>query len=872
MSLLCFFGMIILIVLAFRILSAVNNLVENEKERFRLLAIRLASLEKKLSSGSPSDTSSASTKEPAPSATAPASSAAPASSDGPVETPPCTDSASVPPSSQTSSSPQVSPVPPAPEKKVVVHSFMMPSVFSSKKSAPASQAPQDYQDYQDYQAPQDYQDYQDYQAPQDYFTDDFNNKLRARTESIEERTRQVLSKIWQWFIVGEEYRDGMVSKEYAVATTWLLRSAFLMIVFGISFFIKYSHDKKLFSPELRLACASLFAIVLMAAGCRLLRGKYRMIGVALSGCGFSGLYLCIFAGVGIYHLMPPVIGLVCMFVLTIAGVLLALRHDTLLLAVFALLGGYLAPVLMNTGSRDLVGFFSYLLILTAGSLFIARYRTWTLLNILSFLASWILFFSAEPFREISVGDSASFHYLVGLLFGFAFFLAFSIQTVLFNLFTSRKITIFEIILTALNGIFFIVSVLPPTIALYGKSCSSILTVVIALYYLAQLALLQRSGMKDKVLMMTLLVFSCGLIGLTLPLLLNRNYWSAAWAIQAVSMLYIACRAQSRGLASLSYMVFCVAGFRLLAFDLSSGYFSGGMGFADRITNFGSYTLALIGGYFTLKHFPLPAPQSSASGTQSDASSPTVSMKVLFWGGFLVSFIIFYGEFSHLSSVPFRFFFLTLTTTVYLVLLPPLLALFHGTCKLGSGIIFGIAFILFWICTLGQFEVRFFEHCMPSPSFVLLRIAEYMLLTVILLFAGRFSLFRPPPNRRIEKLFLVSGLTFWFLYSSVELHMLSLEYGWQAGGRIAVSALWGVYAFLLLLFGIWKTRKEPRHIALILFAVMVVKIFLIDLAHAPALFRIGGCLIVGVILVAAAWIYMKSSRPSPGKSDSSVHKE
>ena len=108
--------------------------------------------------------------------------------------------------------------------------------------------------------------------------------------AIEERTAEVLSKLWQWIIVGEEYRKGNMPKEYAIATTWMLRAAMLLLIFGLAYFIKYTHDRNLLPPELRLSIAGLFTLALLGIGCRLLKGvKYRIFGTALAGAGFAGL-------------------------------------------------------------------------------------------------------------------------------------------------------------------------------------------------------------------------------------------------------------------------------------------------------------------------------------------------------------------------------------------------------------------------------------------------------------------------------------------------------------------------------------------------------------------------------------------------------
>ena len=55
--------------------------------------------------------------------------------------------------------------------------------------------------------------------------------------AFEATARLVLGKIWNWIIVGEEYRTPGASWEYAVATHWLLRCSILALLFGIGFFL-----------------------------------------------------------------------------------------------------------------------------------------------------------------------------------------------------------------------------------------------------------------------------------------------------------------------------------------------------------------------------------------------------------------------------------------------------------------------------------------------------------------------------------------------------------------------------------------------------------------------------------------------------------
>ncbi len=391
----------------------------------------------------------------------------------------------------------------------------------------------------------------------------------SNRSAIEERTVEVLSKLWQWIIVGEEYRKGGVSKEYAVATTWMLRAAMLLLLFGLAYFIKYTHDRNLFPPELRLSVAALFTLALLGAGCRLLKGaKYRIFGTALAGAGFAGLYLCVFASVSVYHLLTPLVGLAGLVLVTAAGVALALRFDSIILAVLAVCGGYLAPILMDTGSRNLAGLYGYMLILVFGSLIISRMRSWQPVNILSFIFTWSIYAASDPFPKggglnvpltaspnwLELASDVNRGYAIALGAGALFFLAFCVQTVAFNLFTKRKVSLLELEFAALNGIVFMSLSIHPTIRIYGREYAAAITFGGAIVYLLQIALLIRAKLEDRNLLLTLLVFACGLISLTFPLLLNQDHLAVAWSAQAAAMLYIACRTRSVILLRLSDVV------------------------------------------------------------------------------------------------------------------------------------------------------------------------------------------------------------------------------------------------------------------------------------------------------------------------------
>ena len=700
------------------------------------------------------------------------------------------------------------------------------------------------------------------------------NSPEPGRSAIEERTAEVLSKLWQWIIVGEEYRKGGVSKEYAVATTWMLRAAMLLLLFGLAYFIKYTHDRNLFPPELRLSVAALFTLALLGVGCRLLKGaKYRIFGTALAGAGFAGLYLCVFASVSVYHLLDAWVGLAGLVVVTAAGVALALRFDSIILAVLAVCGGYLAPILMDTGSRNLAGLYGYMLILVFGSLIISRMRSWQPVNILSFIFTWSIYAASNPFPRgggfnvplaaspnwLELASDVNRGYAIALTFGALFFLAFCVQTVAFNLFTKRKVSLLELEFAALNGIVFMSMTLHPTIFLYGREYAAAITFGGALVYLLQIALLIRVKLEDRNLLLTLLVFACGLISLTFPLLLNQDHLSVAWSAQAAAMLYIACRTRSQILLRLSYIVYMVAAVRLLGFDLTRDYWRHSVTFLTRLLNFGSYTAALAGGFFLLKRYGADLMLISVpGGNVADGEiRPVYSRpaKIMFWCAFAVSFILIAGEFTYLPHL--KVGGVVMTAALYLLILSLIPRLFRENRRAimtAGAVLLGV--FLWYVIVSWQSGGQ-------SVNDSLWRFFPNLLAVASLIFAGTFfAAFGDVEDddrlggRTVSRFFIMSACILWFVYSTDETSFLVRLYGSPSGARIAVSLLWGVYAFAFLAFGILRKKKIVRIPALVLFAVTVLKIFFFDLVGTPALYRVAGCMITGAVLVAGAWLYAR----------------
>ena len=123
---------------------------------------------------------------------------------------------------------------------------------------------------------------------------------------------------------------------------------------GVAFFVKYSFEHNLISPELRVAIGFLAGIALVIGGVALKRKENVVTAQTLCATGILILYAVTFACRSFYHF--PFFGLIPTFALmsliTAAAFLLAVRMDALVVAILGIAGGFLTPVLLSTGQDN----------------------------------------------------------------------------------------------------------------------------------------------------------------------------------------------------------------------------------------------------------------------------------------------------------------------------------------------------------------------------------------------------------------------------------------------------------------------------------------------------------------------------------------
>ncbi len=166
------------------------------------------------------------------------------------------------------------------------------------------------------------------------------------------------------------------SAELAVGQKWFLGIGVFILIVGIGFFLKYAFDQQWIGPAVQISLGFIGGVGLLACGNFCHWRKLRGLDVGVGAVGLGTLYLSSYSATQVHHLLPGSLTLVLILLTTAVGAVLSSLWTSQALAFLAFLGGYLAPLLFDSGQIDPWLFLGYLLILTVGSQILAFAQDW----------------------------------------------------------------------------------------------------------------------------------------------------------------------------------------------------------------------------------------------------------------------------------------------------------------------------------------------------------------------------------------------------------------------------------------------------------------------------------------------------------------
>ena len=215
--------------------------------------------------------------------------------------------------------------------------------------------------------------------------------------SVPSALEMLCANIEDWICVSGSFAPTGMSREFAVATRWLARVGIALVTGSVVYFAKLSIDRGWMGPAGRVSMMILMGASACAIGAWIVkRTRYGLIGHAVAALGFTGLYL----GFGLGHRFfnPPVIASAGFTFAALTGVTFAAGVMSVFLvspaiAVMALVGGYLVPIIAPCGGESPLSLCAYMLLLNAGAFLVARTCRWSMLDFLAAGAAYLISFN-----------------------------------------------------------------------------------------------------------------------------------------------------------------------------------------------------------------------------------------------------------------------------------------------------------------------------------------------------------------------------------------------------------------------------------------------------------------------------------------------
>jgi uncharacterized membrane protein len=693
-----------------------------------------------------------------------------------------------------------------------------------------------------------------------------------------------------WF---EKFKENNPDLEKFIGENLINKIGILILVLGISFFVKYAIDKNWINETARVAIGILSGSLVMGIAHKLKKNYIAFSSVIVAGA-ISIYYFTIAIAFHDYHIFNQTVAFAIMVVITAFSAFVSINYNRQELAVLSLIGGFAVPFMVSTGQGNYAVLFAYIAILNVGILAIAYYKKWNLVTILSFVFTILLFLSWS-FTEM---NKDTFPHQGAFIFATLFYFIFSITVVINNVRNKGVfLTIEYFIITANTFIYFGIGL---TIIEDAKlDLKGLFTLSLAIYnFIYTTILFKKFGLeKNAVYLLIALVLT--FVTLTIPIQFEGNHITLFWACEAVMLFWLSQKSKI-SLFKLSAVAVQI----LMIFSLIIDWFQvyGAIELTlnvvlNKIFITGIVALAsIIATYFVLNK------ETENSIIYKFTFHPVLYKNFIILGGVIMGYFVGILEVSYQAteflynyhssysfSVVYHFVFTTLLAFYIFngkksVLFLPIFALIGLNILLylflyaklpiqemvqnletKSDFNFGFYFhYVLLICLVYYFIVlikQIKEHSVFEifkskwAIWILVVSGVYILSNELLIHAIHFNDTTEIENQIAKKSKTITDND----ALSYDIHWVILDGMDQVKTqvvKIGYPILWGVLSFILLIVGIRHQWKQLRIIALSLLGLTVLKLFIYDINNVSETGKIIAFILLGVLILIISFVYQK----------------
>ncbi|MFV0571648.1 MAG: DUF2339 domain-containing protein [Xanthomarina gelatinilytica] len=713
-------------------------------------------------------------------------------------------------------------------------------------------------------------------------------KIEVFTESEKNLTEPYVQKK-SWF---ETFKENNPDLEKFIGENLINKIGILILVLGVSYFVKFAIDKDWINEPARVGIGILAGSLVMAVAHKLKQNFAAFSSVLVAGA-ISIFYFTIAIAFHEYHLFSQTVAFAIMAGITTFSVLVSVSYNRQELAVLSLIGGFAVPFMVSTGQGNYVVLFTYIAILNIGILAISYFKKWNIVTLLSFIFTTILFIG----WCISEIGSETFSPSGALLFATLFYVIFSVATMLQNLRKKGTLSYIEYAMLIVNN--FVFFGLGMTIINdWGINIKGLFTLLLAIYNLVYAYILYTKFKPDKNSIYVLIGLTLTFATLTIPIQFKGNQITLFWTSEAVLLFWLAQKSKIQYF-KIGAIIVQVLTFGSLLLDwMKYGYEEKLSIVVNPLFIAGIFvTASLVLTYFLLKKETEPSKilgfNFNPNFYRTFLLVATVFMA--YFTGFLEALFQSNNRIMNSGSsisfpVAYHFAFLAVLITVirkignqlvyiiasiivafsiflYIVVFYRLTnieivdnltysdAAYNYAFYLHYVIAIAILYLLSQLFNLAKSEqnIRFLSGKIAPWLFVfaIVYVLSCELLIHGLYFNGTINTAEITKTNGYIKSF--EEASFYEREIFIEDQLLPIK---QQIIKIGYPILWGVFSFVFLIIGIQKQWKRLRIIALSLLGLTILKLFVYDINNTSETGRIIAFILLGVLILIISFVYQK----------------
>lgn len=615
------------------------------------------------------------------------------------------------------------------------------------------------------------------------------------------------------------------------------------LVLGIAYFVKYAIDQNWINETFRVLIGLVVGLSIIGIAHNI-RKNYAIFSSILIGGGLTVLYFTLTIAFREYQLLSQNVTFTLLTLVTIFSIVMAMLYNRQVLAIFSILGGFTAPLMISTGESNYIFLFAYLVILNFSMLFMAWRKNWQVISFIAFC-----FTSIYSISWIDQPKTSSQFLFFTLLYAI-----FTITSLL-NYFKKGEFSVWNSLLLILNTILSTILISSVYYFMFGHQ-NGLIAFIFSLINILGAFYIYKTSTNNS-LKNTFIGLGIALFTTSIALQFEANVVSISFSVESTLLLYLWKKSREN-----IFKIFFIAMFPLLLIALCINWFDyiDSNSYLPIIFNYVFITsfvalVCSIANIYLMKDFDTEEQFLGLKLNHSKFIFILTSL-LLMYTGVLFELIYQIEPYFNLMMIISYVLIYTIFFIAFILVLRKNLNL-GPSLQLLLQISAGICILL--LPLFAEIPSLIYKKKLRLTYSIYL---TYLIPTAYIAYLViKNNHFKRSSAKQIICMLIVVYTISFEKYNSFMLLALddtSANFSHQADifRMILLPIIWAVLGFGLMYFGLKKQLKGFPVVGIILFGLIILKLYLIDVWEMSNVYRIISFIVLGILILFTSFMYQK----------------